>query len=49
MHAAVDAMRPMGFPADVVRKCVKKLLKVCFKHVPDLKNRFVVGYITHLS
>ncbi|PIN20489.1 Histone-lysine N-methyltransferase [Handroanthus impetiginosus] len=28
MHAALDAMRPMGFSRDVVRKCVKNLLKV---------------------
>ncbi|KAI3470864.1 hypothetical protein Pfo_027527 [Paulownia fortunei] len=28
MHAALDAMRPMGFSSDVVRKCVKNLLKV---------------------
>ncbi|KAL6531036.1 hypothetical protein OROHE_014105 [Orobanche hederae] len=28
MHAALDAMRPMGFSTDVVRKCVKTLLKV---------------------
>ncbi|XP_057788906.1 probable inactive histone-lysine N-methyltransferase SUVR1 [Salvia miltiorrhiza] len=28
MDAALDAMRPMGFPADAVRKSVKKLLKV---------------------
>ncbi|KAL0402892.1 UNVERIFIED_CONTAM: putative inactive histone-lysine N-methyltransferase SUVR1 [Sesamum radiatum] len=28
MHAALDAMRPMGFSTDTVRKCVKKLLKV---------------------
>ncbi|KAG8373101.1 hypothetical protein BUALT_Bualt12G0135600 [Buddleja alternifolia] len=28
MHAAVDAMRPMGFSSEIVRKCVKNLLKV---------------------
>ncbi|KAL0382109.1 UNVERIFIED_CONTAM: hypothetical protein Scaly_0498200 [Sesamum calycinum] len=28
MHAALDAMRPMGFSTDTVRKCVKNLLKV---------------------